>query len=82
MKILKFELPTCGPCRALDQVLKSTGVEYERVDCTSDSGSELSEKYKISHVPTLVKIDDNGNILDTCSTIILNDQLKSFLEIE
>jgi glutaredoxin len=81
-KILKFELPTCGPCKALEQVLKSTGVEYEKVDCSSEKGLELSEKYNISHVPTLVKIDEFGNLIDSCSIIVLNDKLKEFLEIE
>lgn len=78
MKLLKFELPTCGPCKVLNETLKNAKVKFEVVDCSKNE--ELVQKYNISHVPILVKLNENDEVVDTCKEIVMNDTLSKFLE--
>lgn len=61
MKLLKFSTPTCGQCRFVAQQLKKQGIAYEEIDCTDDHGSLTAGHYNISHVPTVLIVDDEGN---------------------
>ncbi len=55
-KILKFSASWCGPCKALSMTLngEDLGVPLEEVDI--DQSAELSSKYGIRSVPTLVYV--------------------------
>jgi len=59
MKLLYFSAPWCGPCKVLGPTMASSGLPYQKVDVDNDT--ELSTKYGIRNVPTLVKIDTSGN---------------------
>ena len=59
MKILKFFASWCKPCSALSETLKNANIEHESIDVSSDT--DLTEKYDIRSIPTLVIIDENGN---------------------
>lgn len=64
MRILKFYADWCNPCKALEVMLKTENIEHENVNIESDEGSELSSKYKIRSIPTLVKVDDENKEID------------------
>ena len=55
-KILKFSASWCGPCKALAMTLhgEDLGVPLEEVDI--DQSADLSAKYGIRSVPTLVYV--------------------------
>jgi thioredoxin 1 len=61
MKILKFSASWCGPCKQLAFTLASMGdlgVPVEEVDV--DENAELTEKYAVRGVPTMVLVGDDG----------------------
>ncbi|MDA9309687.1 thioredoxin family protein [bacterium] len=58
-KILYFTGDWCQPCKLLGPTMASSGLPYQKVDVDNDT--ELSTKYGIRNVPTLVKIDASGN---------------------
>jgi len=62
MRIFKFSTPSCGQCAALEKRLKTEGIEHENIDCTSNEGSELADKFGINHVPTLVVLDGDKEV--------------------
>ena len=55
-KILKFSATWCGPCKSLSMTLhgEDLGVPLEEVDI--DQSADLSAKYGIRSVPTLVYV--------------------------
>ena len=58
-KIYYFSAPWCGPCKMLGPVMDKSGLPFQKINVDSDS--TLSAKYGIRNVPTLVKVDANGN---------------------
>jgi len=61
-KILYFTASWCGPCKALAptiQQLQSEGLNIQKVDVDNDQS--LSAQYGVRNVPTLIKVDSNGN---------------------
>ena len=58
-KIYYFSSTWCQPCKQLGPTMEKSGLPYQKVDVDTDS--ELSAKYGIRNVPTLVKVDANGN---------------------
>lgn len=79
MKIYKFYSPTCGPCKVLDKNLQEAGIQYESIDITDDNNEELITKYNIISMPTLLKVDDEGNaILRNRGIISTQDIIKYF----
>lgn len=59
MKILKFYLPSCTPCKFVDQFLQDKGIEYQSINI--EENDDLREKYGIMSVPVLVLADEEGN---------------------
>lgn len=61
-KILKFKATWCGPCKTLSATLENidSSVPIEEVDI--ETNTELTQKYKIRGVPTLVMIDDDTEL--------------------
>ncbi len=64
-KILFFHAPWCQQCRALESSIKSNeipiGVTIIKVDY--DTNQALRQKYGVTIQTTLVKVDDEGNLV-------------------
>ena len=60
MKILKFSLPNCAPCKTLSAQIKNLKIE-NITEINLEQAIELGMKYKIRNVPTLIILDDNEN---------------------
>lgn len=65
-RLLSFHAPWCPQCRALDEDIKSntvpTGVTIFKVDY--DSNQDLRKKYGVTIQTTIVRIDQNGNLVE------------------
>ena len=77
-KILYFSAAWCGPCRTLGPIMDSVSdqVAWKKVDVDNDT--ELSAKYGIRNIPTLVLIDENGNELGRKVGVQSKEQIISF----
>jgi len=58
-KIYYFSADWCGPCKALGPTMEKSGLPFQKINVDSDT--ELSTKFGIRSIPTLVKVDNNGN---------------------
>ena len=68
MKILKFSAFWCQPCKALTKTLQSVnlgGFELQEVEVDIEKNQVLAAKYGIRNVPTMVMIDDSGQLKST-----------------
>tara|TARA_Y100000361_G_scaffold96265_1_gene86222 strand:+ start:2695 stop:2943 length:249 start_codon:yes stop_codon:yes gene_type:complete len=57
-KIIYFTAPWCGPCRTFGPIVESSGLPVHKVNIDEDQ--ELAARYGVRSVPTLLKVDQNG----------------------
>lgn len=79
MKIIKVFSESCGPCKVLEKNLAEAGIEHESVNVDSEEGDLIVDKYKIRAVPTLLIVDEEGDLLDKRVGILTIPQLKEFI---
>lgn len=78
MKILKFYSNSCGPCKVLEKNLKEAGIEYDSINVTNPDNLDLVTQYGVRGLPTLIKIDDDGAIIDKKVGVLSVEQIKEF----
>ena len=61
-KILKFSTPHCGQCAALEARLDKEHIDHENIDCTSDEGDALADKFGITNVPVVIVLNDDESV--------------------
>lgn len=76
MKLLYFSAPWCSPCKVLGPQMERSGLSYTKVDVDTDT--ELPTKYGIRSVPTLLKIDSQGNEISRITGIRSESEIKSW----
>ncbi len=77
-KILYFSAAWCGPCKMLGPIMESVSdqVNYQKIDV--DNNQELSIKYGVRNIPTLVLVDDSGNELNRSTGVMQKQQIIDF----
>lgn len=78
MKVLKIYSRTCGPCKVLENNLQLAGIPHESIDVQSIQGEDIVSKYEIKAVPTLILVDDEGNVVKRYSGLLGVQELKEF----
>ena len=78
-KIIRFTASWCQPCKAMASILEEidTNIPIEVVDI--DAQQDVAIEYGIRGVPTLVKIDNNGNVTDRMVGIKAKNLVEKFL---
>ena len=77
--VVDFYADWCGPCQMLKPVLEQVEKEHPEVEFEAiniDDKPELAEQYEVMSIPTLVVLNDDGEIHDTLIGV------KSKAEIE
>lgn len=81
MKLLKFAASWCGPCQGLSMTIKSLGdkitLPIQEIDI--DKESELSIHYGVRSVPTLIIVDDSGQVIKRSVGALTGDKLLEFI---
>lgn len=78
MKVLKIYSRTCGPCKVLESNLQLAGIPHESIDVQSIEGENIIDKYEVRAVPTLILIDDEGNVMKRHTGLLGIQELKEF----
>jgi len=64
LKVIQFSASWCSPCRSFSPIVESvvgkTGVSYQKVDI--DASPDLTDRYGISSVPTVI-FEKNGQVV-------------------
>lgn len=81
MKLLKFYAPWCQPCKGLAMVIEGAAdkitVPIEEVNIDEDIDTAV--QYGVRSVPTLVLLDDAGNVVKKNVGVLNEAQLLDFL---
>jgi len=64
-RFLYFSAPWCGPCRQLGLTMDQVALNYPVMKINVDEDSFQVQQFKIKNVPTVLLIDDNGNVLSS-----------------
>lgn len=69
MKVLKFYGTWCQPCKLLDPIFEEIEENYDvdikHVDVDDDANAELMTEHAIRSLPTVVFLDDDGEVIET-----------------
>ena len=78
-KIIRFTASWCQPCKAMASILEevNTNIPIEVVDI--DVHQEVAIEFGIRSVPTLVKIDENGNVAGRIVGVRAKNLVEEFL---
>lgn len=84
MKILKFYSETCQPCKMvapiIEQVSDELGYDLQELDIELET--ELTVKYSVRSVPTVVLVDDSGTELKRAIGYMTKDKLLSDFKVQ
>ena len=72
----------CGPCRMLGPIVEEVSKEnkeYEFYKINVDDAEEMSMKYGIMSIPTLL-IFNNGELVDKSVGLLSKEELKELLK--
>ena len=77
-KLLYFSAAWCGPCKTLGPIVESLSgqINYEKVDV--DSNHDLSAQYGVRNIPTLILLDETGEVKGRLVGMQSKEQILSF----
>ena len=73
--ILKFFAEWCGPCRTMKPLVDEVFPEVVEVDIDTTEGAEIAERYGIRGVPTLIRVDADGEVVNIKVGALTKQQL-------
>ena len=78
-KVIRFTASWCQPCKMLASIIEEidTNVPIEVVDI--DAHQDVAIEFGIRGVPTLVKIDENGNVMGRLVGLNTKNLIEEFI---
>lgn len=79
-KVIRFTASWCQPCKMLAKTLEDieTNVPIEVIDI--DEQSDVAMEFGIRGVPTLVMLDENGNVADRLIGVHPKTKIENWLQ--
>jgi thioredoxin 1 len=77
-KVLYFTAPWCGPCKALGPIIEGLSGEIPFEKINIDNDMDRAAQYSVRSVPTLIKIDSNGNAAGRLVGLARPDEIKTW----
>jgi thioredoxin-like negative regulator of GroEL len=77
-KLIYVSAPWCGPCKQFGPVMNrvSETIPVQKVD--ADADTEIVAKYGIRNIPTVLKVNANGDLISKFVGVKTEQQVKDF----
>ena len=80
MKLLQFKAGWCGPCKQQTKEFEENPIDVEVVAIDIDEDeAELSTKYGIRSIPTMILIGDNDEMLHRWTGYTKSSTINEFI---
>lgn len=83
LQVLYFSAPWCGPCKMFGPAFDEIVAEFDDIDVNKinvDENSEVSIKYEISSVPTII-MEKNNNIVFRHKGVMPKHHLRDIIKL-
>ena len=83
LKIIKFGATWCQPCKVIDSILDMVKKEYPSIEFDTydhEKDVDMFSKYKITSVPTVVILKDDGTELEKITGVFPKVKLTLLIE--
>ena len=78
-KLIYISAPWCGPCKMFGPVMakiSESGIPVQKLDADKDQSSII--QYGVRSIPTVVKVDANGNMIDKFVGVKTQQEIINF----
>lgn len=80
MKLLKMYATWCQPCKGLTKMMETMELPLPVENIDIDTNMELASKYKVRGVPTLILVDETGEVIRQKTGAVTKEELLKFVE--
>lgn len=80
MKLLKMYATWCQPFTGLTKMMETVELPVPVENIDIDTNMELASKYKVRGVPTLILVDDAGEVIRQKTGSVTKEELLKFVE--
>jgi thioredoxin 1 len=78
-KVYKFYADWCGPCKTLSKTLETITTDVIIEEVNIDENQSLPAKFNIRGVPTMVMLNEEGNLVKTLVGVKPKVELEKWL---
>ena len=79
VKLYKFYADWCGPCKQQAKLLEETPVNVELINVNIEEEEELTKKFGVRNLPTLLLVDDEDNIIKSWHRLTNPQDINTFI---
>lgn len=79
VKVLRFTATWCQPCKSLEAMLDTTQTKMIINKIDIDEDNETPFAFGVRSVPTMVKLDENNNVISRITGVPTKEKLMEFL---
>ena len=81
MKLLKLSAEWCQPCKALTKTISESNLPVQVEEVDIDEHPDVAAKHLVRGVPTMILLNDEGDVLKRHTGVMNKAQLAEFVKV-